>query len=349
MKTFAIESSCDDTSLALVCEKDGWYYCEKLLTYRQEFHTDFWWVVPELASRAHSKTIIDLFQQFLEELAISKEAFFADIDCISVTNNPGLSGSLMVGKTFAKMLSLEYNKPLYYIDHCYGHVFSLLLDRPKDTIQLPMLVLSASGWHTNLYLICDSTPYQDDSNNCFWPYHIRQLSSTRDDSAGEAYDKVARLLGWPYPGWAWIEQQAALHTITDGKSKYHFKRIMLEADSLDFSFSWMKSQAAQHIQHYYKEQNTRESLFADSFIHELAYEFQEAMTDILCEKIALAVSQYHGTSLWMVWWVSANKRLRKKLEESIALPTLTVQRFVYCTDNAAMIGMVGLLLGKNSF
>lgn len=343
MKTFAIESSCDDTSLALVEYQDNMIQCTKLLTHRQEFHSSFGGVVPELASRAHSKDIVSLFQQFLEEEGTTIHDFFETIDCISVTEKPWLSGSLMVWKTFARMLSLWYKKPLYYLDHCYGHVFSLLLDRPLDEIVLPMVVLSASGWHTNLYLITHKsvTDVLVEIADTIGSYCIQWISSTRDDSAGEAFDKVARLLGWPYPWGRRIEEQASQYAPASNTWPYVFKRVLLEKGTLDFSFSGMKSQALQFVNEY--QNKNKDDILPVDVVQEIAYEFQEAMIDILSQKLSLAQEFTQAHTLWVVWGVSANKRFHQVLQQTLTVPYLTLKKMVYCTDNAAMIGCLWIL------
>jgi N6-L-threonylcarbamoyladenine synthase len=365
MKTLAIETSCDDTSLALVSEENGFFVCEKMLTDTQKFHDDYGWVVPEMASRAHADRILPLFQRFLAELERTEKDFSDQIDCISVTVTPWLPWSLMIGKIFAHMLGEYYNKPVVEVNHLYGHVLSLLLDRSRQVMVLPMVVLSASGGHTDVYLVAGCGLWDTSCGlwEKVWEYYITKLWGSRDDAAGEVFDKVARLLGGPYPGGRWIGEQASsrklqvesVNWITVSwdenkyqkiqkwpRSPYHFKRIMLEEGSFDFSFSGMKSQAYTFIERM-KNNNPWDLTFDQ--INEISYEFQEAITDVLSKKLLSAVAKFDAKTIWLVGGVSANMRLREKLghipeDKKILLP----MKFEYCTDNAAMIGVVGLVM-----
>ncbi len=367
-RTLAIETSCDDTSLAFVVEDNGKFYCQHMLTDTQKFHNNYGGVVPEMASRAHADRILPVFDRLLYEVWYKKENLSDSIDCISVTTYPWLPWSLMIGKTFGSLLSQWYNIPLIAVNHLYGHVLSVLLGRSISDIQLPMVVLSASGWHSDLYLIDNYQTLLSNNNivDRVWPYLITKLWWTRDDAAGETFDKVARLLWWPYPGGKRIWEKADIWSIHSDhenqktinqqnwntteidnnidikkklQSPYRFKRIMLEEWSFDFSFSGMKSQAYTFIERIRKSNLDKIDLTHDQ-IAELAYEFQESITDVLSDKLINATQKFHAKTIWLVWWVSANIRLREKLQNhNIILPT----KFEYCVDNAAMIWVVWLL------
>ena len=222
----AIETSCDDTSLALVSKhEEGFFAVDQLLMYSQLAHQAHGGVVPELASRLHSEQIIGLLAQIDPNT-------LKNIDAIAVTTHPGLPGALVVGKTVAATLSSWYTKPLLEVHHIHGHIFSLLLERNISDIQFPLVVLTASGGHNDIYLVDASL-------------EITKLGQTLDDAAGECFDKVARMLGGPYPGGSRIGEQAKKSPRPvkggDGGGFVHdpvsFKRIFLSKDTFDFSFS----------------------------------------------------------------------------------------------------------------
>ena len=314
MKTLAIETSCDDTSLAIV-EYTWQYEVTKILAYSQiNDHQKYGWVVPEVAYRLHNEKIIALIQEMWIQ-----ECMW--VDSISVTTEPGLPWSLIVGKTTAAYLAHARNKPLIEINHIDGHIYSLWLERDTNEIMYPMIVLSASWWHNELYLL--------DWKN------ITKLGTTLDDAAWECFDKVARMLWWEYPWWPRISAQAMTWKPTP---KPLFKSILLDAQHrYDFSFSGMKSQVYNLL-----------AKNPDISISDICYEFQETMTDILATKALYAAKDHHAAMMWIVWWVSANRRLRDKLNLSTDLPCIKPTKMVYSTDNAAMIWCVGLLRSNGS-
>lgn len=319
MRTLAIETSCDDTSIAMVKMENNFFSVEKILAYSQiQDHQQFGWVVPEIAYRLHSDKITELLMNFGKQ---SLEW----VDFFSVTTNPWLPWSLLVWKTAANTLWLIFKKDVVWVNHINGHIFSVLLERSLDEIKLPAIVLTASWWHNDIYLVD-------------WDFWSRQISITKlwqtlDDAAWEAFDKVSRMLGWPYPWWKRIWEQALKWS---ANTDFHFKRVLLEKDSLNFSFSWMKSQVYNLLQ--------KKSNLTENQVFDICFEFQEAMSDIIIEKINRAKNLYNSNQIWIVWWVSANLNLAEKAkaefwEKNVLMP----MKMVYCTDNWAMIWIVWIL------
>lgn len=342
MKTLAIETSCDDTSIGIISFDGDHFSVDKLLAYSQvQDHQKYGWVMPEIASRLHSEKIIWVLN------AIGW-GHIEGVDTISVTTHPGLPGSLVVGKTVANTLTTRYNKPLYEVNHIHGHIFSLLLERNLRDFHFPMVVLTASGGHNDLYFI---TKEQE-------KFHIEHLGKTLDDAAGECFDKVSRMLGGPYPGWVRIGEMALKHKkkleelgncnkcepVSSGIS---FKRIFLTRESFDFSFSWMKSQVSILLKHLEEKNIT----LTEDLICEIAYEFQEAVVEVLAKKLVRAGTKYEAKTLGISGGVSANDRLweyangliKHKNYINLNFNIVKPAKKVYSTDNAAMIGVAGIL------
>lgn len=384
LSTLAIETSCDDTSLAVVRYENGHFFVDQLQAYSQiADHQSYGGVVPEIAFRLHSEQILALLQHFPEDVRKS-------VDSISVTTHPWLAGSLLVGKTVAHMLWHKYKKPVLGINHIHWHLFSLLLERSVDELVFPRVVLTASGGHNEIYVV-EKTTF-DDTNHIlngssqqwstqqsgpmdhsarsaevswvntikssviadnqtaittkiFGDLVITKLWKTLDDAAGECFDKVARMLGWPYPWGARVDKHALLWK---PNSQYRFKRIMLEEheNMYDFSFSGMKSQVYNLLQKCEREW----IVVAGQLLYDILYEFQEAMSDVLAHKLTHAVWEYKAATVGIVWWVSASDRLFQKASEAIHIAyqktVLRPVKKVYSTDNWAMIGAVWLLLGE---
>ncbi|AHB40901.1 hypothetical protein P148_SR1C00001G0086 [candidate division SR1 bacterium RAAC1_SR1_1] len=342
IKTLAIETSCDDTSIGIISFDGDHFSVDQLLAYSQvPDHQKYGGVMPEIASRLHSEKILGV----LHAVGWGE---IENVDTISVTTHPGLPGSLVVGKAVGATLAKRYNKPLYEVNHIYGHIFSLLLERNKTDIEFPMVVLTASGGHNDLYFITE------DQNK----FHIEHLGKTLDDAAGECFDKVSRMLGGPYPGGVWIGEMAQKHKtklleyvecnkcdILD--NAVSFKRIFLAKESFDFSFSGMKSQVSILLKNF-EQQNIA---LTEDLICEIAYEFQESVVEVLAKKLARAGLKYGAKTLGISGGVSANDRLWEyanglikhknyiNLNFSLVKPT----KKIYSTDNAAMIGVVGIL------
>ncbi len=337
MKVLAIETSCDDTSLAIVEHREDGVFCVVMRSVSQiDIHRQYGGVVPELASRSHLHDIMIVYHDLMVSAGYDDVMMLMDdIDCIAVTVTPWLPGSLIVGRTFWQMLSCRYSKPYIPINHLHGHVLSFLLDKTSVSFG-QCLVLSISGWHSDLSLLISHGGIK---------HHVDRLWSTQDDAIGEVFDKVSRLLWWPYPGGVWIWQQAARYDETIEDYGYIFKRTVL--DGCQYSFSWFKSQAHQFITHYRQTHQTE--TLSESFIIYLAYQFQEAVLDSLLAKMREIYDVYQTDAIAIVGWVSANFRLREKISTWIDLKSeqqwvmssiYFPEQFLYCTDNAAMIGVV---------
>ncbi len=342
IKTLAIETSCDDTSVGIVTYKDGIWSCPILKIYSQiAEHQAYGGVVPELAYRLHEEKIIQLVEEIWYDEIMS-------CDCITVTREPWLPWSLVVWNTVASFLASLYNKPIYRVNHIYGHVVSLLLDRHDSDCPLPRLVLTVSGGHNEIYLVEDSnSKYPRGYESREQDLIIQRIWHSLDDAAGESFDKVARMLGGSYPGGPWVEQIAKCWS---SRSDIVFKRILLDGkwtwqaqetidtNHLNFSFSGMKSQVYNYLQKYPLD------TLSEQDIADICLEFSECVSDILVEKITWATQKYECKTVGLVGWVSANDRLYDKLQ--VRLPHLHCLRPVkklYSTDNAAMIGVVWIL------
>lgn len=317
-KTLAIETSCDDTSLALVSWDNKTYTCEHIISYSQIEHQQYWWVVPEIASRLHEQKIISVLS------ALEKLFNYKDICCISVTATPWLPWSLLVGKTIAHMLSLQYKKPLQYVNHIHGHIYSAHIDRNYTDIEYPALVLTVSGWHNNLYYINKK-------------HQISLLWTTLDDAAWEAFDKVSRMLWWPYPWWPRVSEQAQ-HGVIDHS---WCKRLLLPDQPYHFSFSGIKSSVYTMIE----KKKKSDTKLSQSDISMICATFQDSVAYTLSHKVLQVTNNSDIHSVMFVWWVSANKNIRSMIQWSLPshIQFWTPTKPVYCTDNAAMIWVVWLM------
>ncbi len=308
MKILAIETSCDETSVAVV--EDGRKVLSNQIYSQIDIHKLYGGVVPEIASRNHLEKISQIVDSGLAEASLT----FDDIDAIAVTYGPGLVGALLVGVNYAKTLAYALNKPLLAVHHIVGHIFSALTEYPE--LKPPFICLVASGGHTQLVVVED---YQ----------MLKVIGKTRDDAVGEAYDKVARTLGLPYPGGPQIDRLAKKG---DGNA-IHFKRTYLEKDGYDFSFSGIKSGVLNYI-----NQQRQKDLAINAA--DVAASFQEAVVDVLVDKSVMALKNYNMNTLVLAGGVAANSRLRDRL-----MTATQTEGFNYyapslklCTDNAAMIG-----------
>lgn len=342
IKTLAIETSCDDTSIGIISFDGDHFSVDQLLAYSQvPDHQKFGWVMPEIASRLHSEKILGV----LETVGWKD---IENVDSISVTTHPGLPGSLVVGKAVGATLAKRYNKQLQEVNHIHGHIFSLFLERNISEFKFPMVVLTASWGHNDLYLVSKE---QD-------KFHIEHLGKTLDDAAGECFDKVSRMLGGPYPWWVWIWEMALKHKkrleefgfcnkcepVSSGIS---FKRIFLAKESFDFSFSWMKSQVSILL----KQLEEKNIPLTEDLICEIAYEFQEAVVEVLAKKLVRAGLKYDAKTLGISGWVSANDRLweyanglvKHKNYINLNFKLIKPTKKIYSTDNAAMIGVVWIM------
>ncbi len=332
IKTLAIETSCDDTSVGIVSFDWQTFAVDALLAYSQiQDHQKYWGVVPEIASRLHYDKILEVIKNIGLDM-------IKDVDFVSVTVHPWLPGSLVVGKAVASLISSYFTKPLVHVNHIYWHLFSLLLDRKTSDIQFPLVVLTASGGHNDIYVVTDSAV--EEAHQFGW-YRIKKVWYTLDDAAGECFDKVARMLWGPYPGGQRISEKALQWK---PNSDVEFKRIFLSKDEFEFSFSWMKSQ----VSFLLKELEKKWTPLTEELICDIAYEFQEAVVEVMVKKLVRAGIAFDVKTLWLAGGVSCNDRLREYLQQYAKekIPDAIVLRptkKVYSTDNAAMIGLAGII------
>ena len=307
-----VESSCDDTSAAVV--KEGKIHSNIIAN--QEIHKSYGGVVPELASRAHQQNIVPVVNEALKIANIKKE----ELDAIAFTKGPGLLGSLLVGTSFAKSLSLALNIPLIDVNHMQGHIMAHFIDEGKKMPTFPFLCLTVSGGHTQIVLV---KGYFD----------LEVIGETLDDAAGEAFDKSAKILGLEYPGGPLIDKYAK-----QGNSEA-FKFTKPRVGNLEFSFSGLKSNILQVIQ---RESKKNPDFIKDN-LYDLCASIQHTIISILLEKIDNAVLKTGITQIAIAGGVSANSGLRNALieREKTHKWCVFIPKFEYCTDNAAMIAISG--------
>ncbi|MGM0589889.1 MAG: tRNA (adenosine(37)-N6)-threonylcarbamoyltransferase complex transferase subunit TsaD [Bacteroidota bacterium] len=309
MRILGIESSCDETAAA-VYDDDGLH---SNVIASQTIHEQYGGVVPELASRAHHKTISQTVRQALEESGFGIE----DIEAIAVTQGPGLIGALLVGVCFAKGLSINHGIPLIGVNHMDAHVYANYIDEQPE---YPFVALVVSGGHTQLILVEG-------------PFDHTLLGATRDDAAGEAFDKVGKILGLPYPAGPVMDQLAK-----QGNPKFQrFPRGMINK-GLEFSFSGLKTSVLYHLEDQEDQQAYLETHRAD-----LSASVTAAIVDVLVAKLKRAVKQTGVKTIALAGGVSANSMLRKQVRAlaSEMKLTLHIPDLAYCTDNAAMIAVTG--------
>lgn len=309
--TMGIETSCDDSCVSIL--KNDRELIVNLISSQIDIHTLFGGVVPEIASRKHLEAINPLIDKALEEADLS----YDDIDLISVTKGPGLMGSLLVGISAAKALSLATNTPMIGANHMKGHICANYLAN-KD-LEPPFVSLVVSGGHTYLVKVDGYTDY-------------KVVGKTRDDASGESFDKVARKMGLGYPGGPKIDKLAK----EGNKEAVAFPRVMLEKGSYDFSFSGLKTAVINYM--HQLEQKGEEFNKAD-----IAASFQEAVIDVLVEKSMRLIDETGYDKLALSGGVAANSRLRERLEEACKKRDVKLYYpdIKLCTDNAAMIAMTG--------
>lgn len=315
MKILAIETSCDETAAAIINNDHGQLQVETNIVASQVEHNQTGGVVPETAARLHSERIHQIIDR-------ATKGGQLEYDAIAATVGPGLIGSLLIGETIARLLAKLKNKPFYAVNHLAGHVYSAWLEQ---TPELPALVLLVSGGHTELIYL---------SNH----YQFELLGATRDDAAGEAFDKAARLLGLPYPGGPAIAQAA----LKGNDQAIDLPIPLAEKDSLEFSFSGLKGALSFWVS---KQGSLSEQQVADA-----AASFQRTVGDILERKLLAALAQKVETkSVIFAGGVSSNQYLRTRLERAVqqhSAAKFYVPSIIYCTDNAAMIGAAGLFKAK---
>lgn len=318
-----IETSCDETAAAIVI--DGRAIISNIVASQIDLHARYGGVFPELASRAHVEAISAVVEQAVTDAGIG----YDKLDAIAVTRGPGLVGSLLVGVNYAKGLALAAAKPLLGINHLEGHVYSLWLAEQQREIRFPVLVLIVSGGHTELLLMEDHGKYQ-------------RLGGTLDDAAGEAFDKVGRMLGLPFPGGPNIERAAQMGNAT----AYNFPRSKRD-ETYDFSFSGLKTAVMREVTvpavtepGKKRVPERKPKLRSDVSVNDVAASFQEALVTALVDKTVRAAKAYGVTEILMAGGVSANQKLRQQLRAHSALP-VRYPPLNLCTDNGAMIAAAG--------
>lgn len=309
MKIIAFESSCDETSAAVIVDSE----VKSNIISSQYFHGEYGGVVPELASRAHLQAISRITERALEEAGLAPE----ETDAVAVSIEPGLVGSLIVGSNFAKGIALRYSKPIVPINHIEGHIYSAILENPG--VKFPFLNLVVSGGHTSLFLV-----------ESFADKTI--VGSTRDDAAGEAFDKTAKLLGLTYPGGPEIDKLAR----KGDRKKFDFPRSMINSGDYDFSFSGLKTAVR-----YFLHKNFRDGV-PEATLPDLCASVQAAIVDVLIKKTFDAAKEFKVGFVAISGGVSANSELREKAKSragELGIEFVAPQ-MNYCADNAAMIGFL---------
>lgn len=311
LRILAIETSCDETAVAIV--ENGKTLLSNIVSSQINVHSKFGGVVPEVASRIHVENITVVLQEALGNANLTMD----DIDAIAITHGPGLVGSLHIGIQAAKALAWYYGKPLVPVHHIAGHIYA---NRFVDEIEYPLLALVVSGGHTELVYLKSE-------------FSFEILGTTQDDAIGEAYDKVARVMGLPYPGGPAIDKLAKT-----GVKHYRLPKVKTEND-LDFSFSGLKSAV---LQFYAQKTKIKEEVVPA----DLAYAFQEAALGEILQKSKIAIERFDAKHFVLAGGVAANSRLRElvvHLKNDYPHLKITIPPMWCCTDNAAMIAMAGTL------
>ncbi|MEH7381982.1 tRNA (adenosine(37)-N6)-threonylcarbamoyltransferase complex transferase subunit TsaD [Bacillus sp. JJ1533] len=315
-----IETSCDETAVSIV--QNGREILSNVVASQIESHKRFGGVVPEIASRHHVEAITLVIEEALKQADVT----FDDIDGIAVTEGPGLVGALLIGVNAAKAVAFAHDIPLLGVHHIAGHIYA---NRLVEELEFPLLALVVSGGHTELVYMEEHASF-------------KVIGETRDDAAGEAYDKVARTLSLPYPGGPHIDRLAH-----EGTATIDLPRAWLEEDSYDFSFSGLKSAVINTLHNAEQRGETLEP-------KDVAASFQESVIDVLVTKTVKAAKEYQVKQVLLAGGVAANKGLRAALEHAFSeMPEvkLIIPPLSLCTDNAAMIAAVGSVLyekGKRS-
>jgi len=310
-----IESSCDDTSAAVICDRE----IRSNLIANQDAHRKFGGVVPELASRAHQLNIIPVVEQALDKAKINKNQLHA----VAFTRGPGLLGSLLVGTSFAKSFALSLGIPIIDVDHMEAHILAHFIEEPekkKAIPDFPFLCLTVSGGHSQIVLVKDH-------------FDFTIIGKTIDDAAGEAFDKAAKILGLPYPGGPLIDKLAS----QGNENAFIFPEPFIPG--LDYSFSGLKTSFLYFLRDRLKE----DPQFIENNKTDLAASIQKVIVDVLMKKLKKAALDYSINNIALAGGVSANTRLRRSLEQLAEEMgwNVFIPRFEFCTDNAAMIAITG--------
>jgi N6-L-threonylcarbamoyladenine synthase len=340
MKILAIETSCDDTSVSVLETPST--VLSSIVSSQIDIHKEFGGVVPEIAARAHIKNMIPVLDEALN-VANSK---MDNIDIIATTKGPGLIGSLIVGVNTAKTLAYMYKKPLIAVHHTEGHIYANFLGKkPENQPQFPLVCLTASGGHTNIIYMKSHLDYEI-------------VGDTEDDAAGEAFDKVAKMLGLGYPGGPIVSKLAQ----KGNPSAFNFPRVDLTKkperneegflvkaeESLDFSFSGLKTAVLREV----KKLTTEGKALTEKQKNDICASFQEIATDILTRNLLRAVKKFEPKSVLLSGGVAANLLLREKIQLELKKIKCSASFFFpeleYCMDNAAMIGAVAYIRAQNN-
>tara|TARA_R110000796_G_scaffold252637_1_gene389593 strand:+ start:39665 stop:40678 length:1014 start_codon:yes stop_codon:yes gene_type:complete len=308
IKILALESSCDETSAAIV---DNGKVLNNIIA-TQSVHGNYGGVVPELASRAHQQNIVPVVDQALKNAAIDKSSLSA----IAFTRGPGLLGALLVGTSFAKSMALALNIPLIEVNHMQAHILAHFIDDPKP--EFPFLCLTVSGGHTQIVLVKGHL-------------EMEIVGETRDDAVGEAFDKSAKLLGLGYPGGPLIDKYAQLG------DPHRFPLPQTEMPGLEYSFSGIKT----GILYFLRDELKKNENFIDENLNDICASIQHTLVEMLLQKLRKAAREFKIKNIALAGGVSANSGLRNGLEAMAKKEgwKVFVPAFEYCTDNAAMIGM----------
>jgi N6-L-threonylcarbamoyladenine synthase len=309
----SVETSCDETSAAVI--QDGNKILSNIVASQINSHQRFGGVVPEIASRHHVEYITLIIEEAMKEAEVA----FDDLDGVAVTEGPGLVGALLVGVNAAKAIAFAHNLPLIPVNHIAGHIYANQLIEP---LEFPLLALVVSGGHTELIYMKEHGSFE-------------VIGETRDDAAGEAYDKIGRVIGVPYPGGKHIDEMAQV-----GEDTFDFPRAMIHEDNYDFSFSGLKSSFINTVHNANQKGETLDK-------NNLAASFQNAVVDVLVDKTIRAAKEYEVKQVMLAGGVAANTGLREGLKEAVADELEGVQLVIpplsLTGDNAAMIGAAAFL------
>lgn len=336
----AIETSCDETAAAVV--EDGRYVHSNIVASQVEIHQKYGGVVPELASRQHLKAIVPV----VTEAMVAADVAWEELDGIAVTYGPGLAGALLVGVNFAKALAFSLGVPLVGVNHLEGHVYAAWLSRSRrarrdveEELKFPLLALVVSGGHTELVLMRGHGDYG-------------LIGATRDDAAGEAFDKVGRILGLPFPGGPAVQlaaEQLSRYGLRGRRNMVDLPRAWMQG-TYEFSFSGVKTAVLRYMQSRMKDQDLSEPLATSPggivatdvplYVAQVASSFQQSVSDVLVAKTVDAAREFKVQMILVVGGVAANSLLREEITAHAPVP-VRIPDFAFCTDNAAMIGACG--------
>ncbi|MDL2327673.1 tRNA (adenosine(37)-N6)-threonylcarbamoyltransferase complex transferase subunit TsaD [Ruminococcaceae bacterium OttesenSCG-928-A11] len=322
MKILGIETSCDETAAAVV--EDGHKILSDIVVSQIDIHKVYGGVVPEVAARSHIEAIIPVIDKSVDD--------WSEIDAITVANTPGLKGSLLIGTLTARTLAMVKNIPFYPVNHIEAHVYASFLG--DNHPEFPFISLVVSGGHTQIMLFRDHGDFE-------------VLGSTKDDAVGEAFDKVAKILGLPYPGGPSISEAAK----SGDSKKYHLPKPKM-FNPLDFSFSGLKTALLRAVQadcgkDYTFPSNELKKLLNNSQKNDFAASFQKTACEVLTDKLLLAYEKYQPKSIVVAGGVAANQELRRQIAERLLIKAIFPAP-KYCTDNAAMVASLGYFTALNN-